>query len=55
MAMSAYYLKGVAKGRVELVEIFKGIMPYLAIVIFAMFLLYQYPGIALWLPVALFG
>jgi tripartite ATP-independent transporter DctM subunit len=55
MAMSAYYLKGVAKGRIELVEIFKGIMPYLAIVIFAMFLLYQYPGIALWLPVALFG
>jgi tripartite ATP-independent transporter DctM subunit len=55
MAMSAYYLKGVAKGRVELVEIFKGIMPYLAIVIFAMFLLYQFPGIALWLPVVLFG
>jgi tripartite ATP-independent transporter DctM subunit len=55
MAMSAYYLKGVAKGRVELMEIFAGIMPYLAIVIFAMFLLYQYPGIALWLPVVLFG
>jgi tripartite ATP-independent transporter DctM subunit len=55
MAMSAYYLKGVAKGRVELMEIFAGIMPYLAIVIFAMFLLYQFPGIALWLPVVLFG
>jgi tripartite ATP-independent transporter DctM subunit len=55
MAMSAYYLKGVAKGRVELIEIFRGIMPYLAIVIFAMFLLYSFPQIALWLPEYLFG
>jgi tripartite ATP-independent transporter DctM subunit len=55
MAMSAYYLKGVAKGRVELIEIFRGIMPYLAIVIFAMFLLYNFPNIALWLPEYLFG
>jgi tripartite ATP-independent transporter DctM subunit len=55
MAMSAYYLKGVAKGKVELIEIFRGIMPYLAIVIFAMFLLYRFPNIALWLPEYLFG
>ena len=55
MAMSAYYLKGVAKGRVELIEIFRGIMPYLAIVLFGMFLLYTFPQIALWLPKYLFG
>ncbi|MDE0114684.1 MAG: TRAP transporter large permease subunit, partial [Albidovulum sp.] len=55
MAMSAYYLKGVLKNRIELVEIFKGILPYLAIVIFAMFLMYQFPGIALWFPDYLFG
>ncbi|MEO1378929.1 MAG: TRAP transporter large permease subunit, partial [Pseudomonadota bacterium] len=33
MAMSAYYLKGVLKSQIELMEIFKGLMPYLAIVI----------------------
>ena len=55
MAMSAYYLKGVLKNRIELVDIFKGILPYLAIVIFAMFLMYQFPGIALWFPDYLFG
>jgi len=55
MAMAAYYLKGVAPADVELMEIFKGIMPYLAIVIFTMVLLYNFPGIALWLPVYLFG
>ncbi|MFT7531860.1 MAG: tripartite ATP-independent transporter DctM subunit [Gammaproteobacteria bacterium] len=55
MAMSAYYLKGVLKGQIELMQIFKGIMPYLGIVIFSMFLMYMFPGIALWLPDYLFG
>jgi len=55
MAMSAYYLKGVLKKEIELVDIFKGILPYLGIVIFAMVMMYQFPGIALWLPDYLFG
>lgn len=55
MAMSAYYLKGVLKNRIELMEIFKGIMPYLSIVIFCMVLMYLFPELALWLPDALFG
>ena len=55
MAMSAYYLKGVQSKNVELMEIFAGIMPFLGIVIFAMFLMYMFPGIALWLPEALFA
>ncbi len=55
MAMSAYYLKGVLKDQIELMEIFKGILPYLAIVIFCMVLMYLFPGIALWLPDRLFG
>ena len=55
MAMSAYYLKGVQSKNVELMEIFAGIMPFLGIVIFAMVLMYWFPGIALWLPEALFA
>jgi tripartite ATP-independent transporter DctM subunit len=55
MAMSAYYLKGVLKNQIELMEIFRGIMPYLAIVILTMVLMYQFPGIALWFPDYLFG
>lgn len=55
MAMSAYYLKGVLKDQIDLMEIFKGIMPYLGIVIFCMVLMYIFPGIALWLPDRLFG
>jgi tripartite ATP-independent transporter DctM subunit len=55
MAMSAYYLKGVLKNQIELMEIFRGIMPYLGIVILTMILMYQFPGIALWFPDFLFG
>ncbi|NQW02364.1 MAG: TRAP transporter large permease subunit, partial [Rhodospirillales bacterium] len=55
MAMSAYYLKGVLGLAIELMEIFRGLMPYLAIVILCMVLMYQFPGIALWLPDVLFG
>ena len=55
MAMSAYYLKGVQSRNVELLEIFKGIMPFLGIVILAMVLMYIFPGIALWLPETLFA
>ena len=55
MAMSAYYLKGVLKKQIELLDIFKGILPYLAIVIFCMVLMYAFPGIALWFPDYLFG
>jgi len=55
MAMAAYYLKGVAGDAIELMEIFKSIMPYLFIVIFTMVLMYNYPGIALYLPDYFFG
>ena len=49
MAMSAYYLKGVSPG-LQLIEIFKGIMPFLALVFVAMILYYTFPAIGMWLP-----
>jgi tripartite ATP-independent transporter DctM subunit len=55
MAMAAYYLKGVAPPHIQLINIFRGIMPYLAIVILAMVMMYNFPAIALWLPEYLFG
>ena len=50
MAMAAYYLKGVAPPHIQLIEIFKGVLPFLSMVILAMVLLYVFPQIALWLP-----
>jgi TRAP-type mannitol/chloroaromatic compound transport system permease large subunit len=55
MAMSAYYLKGIAPPHVQLVQIFRGCMPFLIMVFISMALLYIFPGIALWLPTLMYG
>ena len=55
MAMSCYYLKGIAPPSVELMQIFKGALPFLSMVFVAMIILYLFPGIALWLPNQIYG
>jgi tripartite ATP-independent transporter DctM subunit len=55
MAMSAYYLKGIAPPGVELMDIFRGIMPFLALVFVSMILFYMFPAIGLWLPEVIYG
>jgi tripartite ATP-independent transporter DctM subunit len=55
MAMSAYYLKGVAPKTVLLTQIFRGCMPFLYIVVVCMVIVYIFPEIALWLPKAVYG
>jgi tripartite ATP-independent transporter DctM subunit len=55
MAMSAFYLKGVAPPFILLTDIFRGIFPFLSMVFVAMFLFYMFPGIGLWLPTLLYG
>ncbi|HXK57084.1 MAG TPA: TRAP transporter large permease subunit, partial [Gammaproteobacteria bacterium] len=55
MAMSAYYLKGIAPPHVQLNQIFKGNYPFLAMVVFAMIILYNFPQIAFWLPDQVYG
>jgi tripartite ATP-independent transporter DctM subunit len=55
VAMAPFYLKGVAPKHITIDEIFKGVMPFLWIVVFAMVLLYVFPGLALWLPKYLYG
>jgi tripartite ATP-independent transporter DctM subunit len=55
MAMSAYYLKGIAPPHVQLNQIFKGNYPYLAMVLLAMVILYNVPAITQWLPDLIYG
>jgi len=55
MAMSAYYLKGVAPPHVRLTQIFAGALPFVFMVFITMALLYIYPGMATWLPKVLYG
>ncbi|GAB1386830.1 TRAP transporter large permease subunit [Melaminivora sp.] len=50
VAMSAFYLKGVAPPYVTLNQIFLGMMPFMGIQVLAIVLLYLWPSIGLWLP-----
>ena len=55
VAMSAFYLKGVAPAHVTLRQIFAGMMPYMLIVILCLVFMYIWPGMTLWLPNFLYG
>ncbi len=50
VAMAAFYLKGVAPPHVTLNQIFIGMLPFMAIQCLAIFLLYMFPQIGLWVP-----
>jgi len=55
VAMAAFYLKGVAPPHVTLNQIFLGMMPFMAIQVIAIFMLYMFPAIGLWLPSVVYG
>ena len=55
VAMSAFYLKGVAPKHVTLNQIFAGMMPYMVIVCICLVFMYIWPGMTLWLPEFLYG
>ena len=55
VAMAAFYLKGVSPPHVTLNQIFAGMMPFMAIQVIALTLLYIFPEIGLWLPKVLYN
>jgi len=55
MAMSAYYLKGIAPPEVRLTQIFAGSLPYVGMVFITMAILYTFPQIVYWLPQTIYG
>jgi len=55
MAMSAYYLKGIAPPYIQLWTIFRGCFPFLTMVFITMFLVYVFPQLVFWLPELFYG
>ncbi|NPC56121.1 TRAP transporter large permease [Caenimonas soli] len=55
VAMAAFYLKGVSPPHVSLNQIFMGMLPFMGIQVVAIFLLYMFPEIGLWLPQLLYS
>ncbi len=50
---SLFFLKGVAPPSVSSKDIYVGVMPYVALQLIALVLLFNFPGIATWLPNAI--
>jgi TRAP-type mannitol/chloroaromatic compound transport system permease large subunit len=55
VAMAAFYLKGVSPPHVTLNQIFAGMLPFMAIQVVAIILLYVFPAIGMWLPGVLYS
>jgi len=55
MAMSAYYLKGIAPAFVQLWTIFQGCLPFVAMVFITMAVVYVFPQTVFWLPEFFYG
>jgi TRAP-type mannitol/chloroaromatic compound transport system permease large subunit len=52
--MAPFYLKGIAPAHVSINDIFRGVMPFIYLVVVAMVLFYTFPQIGLWLPNVLY-
>jgi TRAP-type mannitol/chloroaromatic compound transport system permease large subunit len=55
VAMAAFYLKGVSPPHVSLNAIFAGMLPFMGLQVVAMFVLYSWPQLGLWLPSVMYG
>ncbi len=55
VAMSAFYLKGVAPPEVTLADIYWGMVPFMGLQLVGLVLVYLFPELALWLPRLVFG
>ena len=53
VALSAYYIKGIMP-EWELLDIYKGMMPFMALQVVGVIMIYIFPQIVLWLPTLLF-
>ncbi len=55
VGFSLFYLKGVAPPEVSTIDIYKGVLPFVACQVVAVMLVFEFPGIVLWLPSVMFG
>jgi TRAP-type mannitol/chloroaromatic compound transport system permease large subunit len=50
-----FYLRGVAPPSVRTMDIYRGIVPFVAIQLLALVILWEFPALATWLPTAIYG
>jgi tripartite ATP-independent transporter DctM subunit len=55
VGFSLFYLKGVAPPEVGILDIYKGVVPFVLCQLLAVFLVFEFPELVLWLPRLMFG
>ena len=50
-----FYLRGVAPESIKTIEMYRGVIPFIAIQVFLMIMLSIFPAMATWLPSKIFG
>lgn len=55
VGFSLFYVKGVAPKEIETRDIYLGVIPFVAIQLLVVFLVFEFPEIALWLPREVYG
>lgn len=55
VGFALFYLKGVCPPNVRLIEIYKGVLPFIALQVIALLVLVFWPQLVLWLPAAAYG
>ena len=55
MAPAIFYLRGISPPEITLKDMYKGVIPFIALEIVALALVMIFPGIALWLPEQVFS
>jgi TRAP-type mannitol/chloroaromatic compound transport system permease large subunit len=53
--LSLFYLRGVAPPAVTTMHIYRGVVPFVVMQLFMLVILALFPGMATWLPRAMFG
>ena len=52
---SLFYLRGVAPHTISTTQIYRGVIPFVAIQLLMLLMLWFFPGLATWLPVTIYG
>ena len=55
MAPAIFYLRGISPPEITLGDMYRGVIPFIAIELLVLALVYFFPALALWLPELVFG
>ena len=55
MAPAIFYLRGISPPEIKLRDMYRGVLPFIAIQVVAIILVMAFPALALWLPDVAFG